>query len=143
VDWEPRHIALDSYGLIAFPVTGAERDAIIQQWQQRFFPRVFRETGEWVHRGYHWHAYTYGFEVAVKGADALAAYTARAERKLLVYFEDDALFDAYGEPSPDFSPWGQDLYVFPHDLAWTMVFTHEQEIGLGPFFALPSAHGCG
>jgi hypothetical protein len=137
VDWEPRHIALDGYGLIAFPLTRRERNAITKRWRERFFPHVFRETGRWVHLGYHWHAYSYRFEAALNGHEALAAYAARAERKLLVYFEEDALFDAYGEPSPDLSAWRDDVYLFPHDLAWTMVFTHEQTLGLGPYFALP------
>jgi len=137
MDWESRHIALDAYGLIAHPVERAERRALIEGWRQRFFPNVFRQTGKWVHLGYHRPAYSYRMEVALKKSEALAAYAARAERKLLVYFEDDELFDAYGEPSPDLSAWGQDVYVFPHDLAWTMTFNHEQGIGLGPYFALP------
>jgi len=28
-----------------------------------------------------------------------------------------------------------DVYVTPPDFAWTMAFTHEQDAGLGPYFA--------
>jgi hypothetical protein len=29
--------------------------------------------------------------------------------------------------------------VFPYDMSWTMVFTHEDILGVGPFFALPKS----
>lgn len=73
---------------------------------------------------------------ATPTSDAALA-TACAARDLLVYFEGKELFDCFGVPSPDFSDWGADLYVFPADLAWTMAFTHEQCMGLGPYFARP------
>jgi hypothetical protein len=136
VDWESSHVGLDARGLIGFPLPPAERDAIMTSWVQRFCPNVFRRTGSWIHLGIRWHAYSYGFEVALEGDAAMAAYTARAARELLVYIEGE-LFDCFGLPSPDLGDWGQDLYVFPASLAWTMVFTHEQDTGLGPYFAVP------
>jgi hypothetical protein len=108
------------------------------RWDETFCPNVHRRTGAWIHLGYRWHAYSYGFEAALTGDAALAAYAVCAARDLLVYFEDEDLFDCFGVASPDFSSFGDDLYVFPADLAWTMVFTHEQCIGLGPYFARPA-----
>jgi hypothetical protein len=139
MDWESLHAGLDAYGLIGFPLPDAERDAVLGRWERRFFPHVFQRTGAWVHLGIRWHAYSYGFEPARVGQAALEAYAARAARELLVYAEGAWLFDCYGEPSPDLGGLGRDLYLFPADLAWTMAFTHEQGLGLGPYFALPSA----
>ena len=53
-----------------------------------------------------------------------------------MHFEcDDLLFDCKGPPSPDFRPLENDIYIFPHDLSWTFVVTHEMSCGLGPYFA--------
>jgi hypothetical protein len=90
-------------------------------------------TGSWIHLGYRWHAYSYAFETALDRDAARDAYLERAASSFFVYFESaDLLFDCFGNASPLFDDWRDDLYVFPADLAWTMVFTHEQESGLGP-----------
>lgn len=31
-----------------------------------------------------------------------------------------------------------DIYVFPRSFEWSMAFTHEASLGLGPYFAWPS-----
>jgi hypothetical protein len=141
--WEARHIGLNNYGVIGFPVPAADCDEIMARWAKRFCPNVHRRTGAWIHLGIRWHAYSYGFEAALTGDAALAAYGARAARDLLVYFEGENLFDCFGVPSPDFGDWGADIYVFPANLAWTMVFTHEQSMGLGPYFARPARTAAG
>jgi len=138
VSWESSHIALDAHGVIGFPLAPEERDPILTRWLEQFCPNVHRRTGAWVHRGYRWHAYSYGYEVALEHDAAMAAYRARDQRELLVYFEAEGeLFDCFGVPSPDLGALGCDTYVFPADLAWTMIFTHEQDCGLGPYFATP------
>ena len=36
---------------------------------------------------------------------------------------------------PDFAELSDDVYIFSPDFAWTMVYTHESNWGLGPYFA--------
>jgi len=132
---------LDARGVIGHPVAHAVKRELTERWLERFCANLHRATGKWVHRGLRWHAYSYGFEHALTRDAALAAYAARAAPAVFVYFEEeDELFDCVGVPSPRFDDWHHDLYVFPADLAWTMVFTHEHAIGFGPYFAeAPSA----
>jgi hypothetical protein len=139
MSWERRHALLDSYGVIGYPLATAERDAILQAWLETYCANVHAKTGAWIHRGIRWHAYSYGFETALAGAAARDAYLAVRERDVLVYFEEDPagsgpdVFVCDGLATPPLLE-GSDIYIFPRSLAWTMVFTHEQDSGLGPYF---------
>ena len=99
------------------------------------------EFYDWIHRGFRWHAYSEGFETALEGEEALAAYLKQDLSRYLIHFEHDRLiFDCQGPPCPVLPNIGDDVYLFPHDLAWTMVFTHEDCLGQGPFFATLQQH---
>jgi hypothetical protein len=138
VSWELVHGKLDACGVIGFPLPDDEREVAKQRWLETFCPNVFGKTGRWIHLGIRWHAYSYGFEHATTGELARATYLEQQARDFLLYVEShDLLFDCFGTPSPLL--WQDDLYVFPRDLAWTMVFTHEEDAGLGPYFARPAS----
>jgi hypothetical protein len=137
--WEHLHVRLDSFGVLGHPVSSEEQRDVDRRWLEAYCGNVKRATGEWIHLGYRWHAYSYSFERALVGDAARAAYQARAVTEFYAYFEsDDLLFTCVSGPSPDMDDFGDELYLFPPSLAWTMVFTHEQGIGLGPYFAEPS-----
>ena len=43
---------------------------------------------------------------------------------------------SYGRGAlPDYRAESYDVYVWAEDLAWTMAFTHEESLGLGPYFS--------
>ena len=127
----------DDYSVEARPVVGVQFNQLNQSWLEQFCPHVWSKTGNWVYRGYRWHAYSYNYETALSGLAAFQAYAAKGAREYYMYFEcDDWLFECTGPPSPDFRPLENDVYVFPRDLSWTFVLTHEMSCGLGPYFAV-------
>jgi hypothetical protein len=131
--WEAIHAALDRVGVIGFPI---DEPALVERWLQVFFANVKRATGEWVHLGFCWHGYSYGFETALDGDDARAAYIGCGDVDLVAYFEHAALlFDCGGARAPRLETLDTDVYVFPRTLGWSMAFTHERSLGLGPYFA--------
>ena len=106
--WEPLHIRLDSYGVIGHPVTPDEQRDLAQRWLERYCRNVKQQTGAWIHLGYRWHAYSYGYEAALEGDAARAAYLARPVTSFLVYFESDGLlFTCFGTASPLFGVAGR------------------------------------
>lgn len=134
---EARQVQLrDQFGVEAQPVESSVFRSWNQRWLERFCPNVKRKTGSWIYRGYRWHAYSYEYESALRGTRAFNAYVARQATDFYLFFEfDDLMFHCTGPPSPDLRPLDDDVYVFPHDLAWTFVVTHEMSLGLGPYFA--------
>ena len=124
----------------ATPVIGAEFRRINQQLLQAFFSNVKQATGKWVHGDYRWHAYTFNHVSALSGSAAFERYREQAVVPFYIYREqDDSLYDCTSHSLPDVRSYDSDIYVFPHDMTWLFSTTHEMSIGLGPFFALPSA----
>jgi hypothetical protein len=130
-DWEGQHYWLDMHGVNGYPVPADEATTIEQRWLQAFCGEVHRRTGEWIHLGYRWHAFSYEFETALTGDAARAEHERVAVPEYLAMFEQGRVFRCFGEPTPAFE---DDLYVFPEDMKWTMCFTHEHSMGLGPYF---------
>ena len=132
--WEHVHNVLDACGVIGYPLGEEEAESAKSRWLECFASEVKAKTGQWIYRGYVWHAYTYGFATALDGQEALREYTKINANKFLVWSRDDGfVFRCFGTASPDLG--GGEYYVFPDDFAWTMIFTHEQGIGCGPYFA--------
>lgn len=105
---------------------------------ERFFQSVKRATGKWIHRGYRWHAYSFGYASALHGPAAFDAYVAQRIEPFYTFFEcDDLLLDCTATQWPDLRPLESDIYVFPHRMHWLFVTTHEMSIDLGPYFAKP------
>lgn len=126
----------DEYQIAARVVEDAQARQLNEQWLEQFCANVKRKTGKWVYRGYRWHAWSFGYESALHGARAFDAFVERRATNFYMYFErDDLLLDCSGPPSPDLRSLFDDVYVFPHDLSWTFVLTHEMSMDLGPYFA--------
>jgi hypothetical protein len=118
---------------IAFDVlTEKERWEAQQRWRECFSRGVKARTGRWTYGGRDWNAFDQGFVRSLRDTKAMRAYLSVTEREFLVICEDEAQLGlaCRGAPPPDFTTVELELYVFPIDLSWTMVFTHE-----GPFFS--------
>src|SRR5262245_5909482 len=110
-----------------------------KKWLETFAQSVKKQTGEWVYRGYKWHAFSYEYVTAKSGEEAIRLYRAEKAEKYLILPENKG--NAYlcdGMELPDVTSFGRDdYYVFPIDFKWTMVFTHEQP-ELGPYYVRAS-----
>ena len=106
-----------------------------QRWLETFARPVKDKTGHWIHLGYKWHTFSYKFVPAASRESAIEAYSREMPSKFIVLSEDegDPSFICENMPLPDLTEIGEDLYVFPDDYLWTMVFTHEHPL-LGPYF---------
>ncbi|MEM7456349.1 MAG: DUF4275 family protein [Planctomycetota bacterium] len=122
----------------ASAVTGAEFRSVNSRLLGSFYANVERSTGKWVYNVYRWHAYTYRFEQAIVGPEAFERFHQQTVMPFYIYREtDDSLFDCNARSWPDVRVFEDDVYVFPHDMAWLFITTHEASRGIGPFFALP------
>jgi hypothetical protein len=128
---------LSTQGLVGQPLSAEETEQLQERWRRVYAAAVKRQTGEWVHLGYDWHAFSYGFTAAEQGAAAIEAY--RRQRPgsvwLIPMWAKGPASPAWvctGEIAPDLT--GLDVAVVPADLSWTMAFTHEDG-WIGPFFS--------
>lgn len=135
--WDDYQRALDLTGGEAEPLPEAERRALLQEWRQAFAAGLYAATGRWRPPNYEWHVFSFGYARALKGEKAAAAYAAERPEAVVVCPESAALpaFRLSGGALPNFRAVVDDVYVWPADLAWTMAFTHEESMGLGPFFS--------
>ncbi|RGP55187.1 DUF4275 family protein [Pseudomonas abyssi] len=105
-----------------------ESKAIERAWLE-----VFCRNGLGLNtKAYKWHIFSGGGYPALQGRAALQAYASHLAARYILLPND-------GEPAmlTDLRPdnlTGQDVYVFPENMAWTMAFTHEDGL-LGPYFA--------
>ena len=115
-------------------LTIEETSALRDSWRRVYARPLGRATGVW-HRGkYDWHVFSHRDTFALEREAARAAYHAQACKVLLV-ITDDKRRPGYRVVSAEpVVPDEADAYVFPPDLAWTMVFTHEDG-WLGPYFS--------
>ena len=115
-----------------------------EAWREIYSKQVKVETGKWVYRRRDWHSFSYGFTKALAGSRAETAYNAEAAEEfiLLVSNVDSFGYSCNGRiliPVADLKLLRQqssqpiDFYVFPPDLRWTLVVTHEADCG--PYFA--------
>ena len=116
-------------------LTEQETDEFRIAWRRCFArkldPKLSAESG----KGFDWHTFSYNKTPHLAGDDARNAYRAKgAERELIVLPHSGEGSGFRTTDLPDFSGKSLDVYIFPEDLSWTMVFTHEDG-WLGPYFA--------
>ena len=113
-----------------------ERGAALQAWRAVYAAAYYAATGKWRKGPFDWHVFSFGYTRAVHGPRAVAVYEAQPVVPFLVVPEDGRwpAFRCDGAGWPDFGPPGLDVYVWPADLSWTMAFTHEAGIDIGPYF---------
>lgn len=115
-------------------VLGPEEAAL---WRNRWREVFAAGAPDRLTRRFLWHSLSSGHYPALAKAEARASYESQeaAEYIVLCNEQNRAVVTAV---RPVGSGW-DDAYVFPPNLAWTMVFTHEDGID-GPFFARHSRH---
>jgi len=128
---------LEETGTELKPLNQQEQWKLKQKWRENYSQGVKERTGKWIHNGFDWHAFSYGFATASSGEKAFAEYRAVCAKDFFVVPEDfsgQIGYRCYGISLPDLSSLGDDLYVFPPSMEWTMAFTHEGP-DIGPYFA--------
>jgi hypothetical protein len=71
------------------------------------------------------------------GARALDLYANEAPGAFVAWPENGTIpmYRCAGGKPPDLSALETDICIFPPDLSWTMAFTHELSMHLGPYFS--------
>lgn len=114
-----------------------ERRNLLQDWREVYAAGLHLQKGRWKHGPYEWHVFSFEYAHALRGERALEAYEAEQPSAVIVCPEGPIKLDAvrlWDGELPDFRAEHDDVLVWPEDLAWTMAFTHEQSMGLGPYF---------
>ena len=115
-----------------------ERLQWMQRWREVYARPVHEATGSWRIEQYDWHAFSYSYTRALNGEKAVLAYEDERPKVLLVCPEEEqlpAVRIRIAKRKPSFRQEFGDVYVFPEDLSWTMAFTHEESMELGPYFS--------
>ncbi len=112
-----------------------EREELVRRWLGTFAKNVKEETGSWIHNRFKWHGFSWKYEKAIEGENALREYQNQWPAPYVIFDEEETWsYRCTSEKYPDFSAFGADIYVAHHNMKWTMVFTHEQPHD-GPYFA--------
>lgn len=118
-------------------LTATQTQSWQQRWRETFARPLKKATGQWTHRGFDWHVFSYEYVFSLTGDEARNAYRATRERSLVVVpnLDDSGVgcVIRFEEP-PNLEGRVDDLYLFPESLEWTMVFTHEDG-WCGPYFS--------
>ena len=128
---------LGATGASVTELTHARRWRLEQAWREVFARATFLRTGKWRIPNLEWHVFSYGDTPCEAGAKAYELFQLETPTAFCVWPEDQHLpiFLCTGGSHLPLSALQDDIYVFSEDLAWTMVFTHEFSMGLGPYFA--------
>ncbi|MCP3138968.1 DUF4275 family protein [Pyxidicoccus xibeiensis] len=118
-------------------VSRRERWRLMQEWRSVYASSLHAATGKWKHGQFEWHVFSFKYAHALSGTKAQHAYSLEQPGEVLVIPESEALPALRLEAHllPDFISLRNEIHVFPPDLSWTMSFTHEMSIGLGPYFS--------
>jgi hypothetical protein len=110
---------------------------MIQDWRESYAVGLHAATGRWKHGKYEWHLFSFGYALALNGAQAAQTYSEQRAESVIICPEENRLPAArlIGGELPDFFWKYEDVYVWPGDLSWFMAFTHEAGSGLGPYFS--------
>ncbi len=94
-------------------------------------------TGKWILLGFDWHVFSYHHARALARMKASLTYARLTPPpRFIICPHDERLpaFEVICGSLPDFTNSGQDIYVWPDGLDWTMAFTHEDG-WFGPYFS--------
>jgi hypothetical protein len=119
------------------PISRRASADLLRGWRQVYAAGLFAATGRWSRGGLEWHVFSFGHARALCGEPAIQAYEAERPPSVIVYPQSRRLpaVRLIGGAQPNFRPVHADVLVWPEDLAWTLAFTHEESLGLGPYFS--------
>ena len=114
-----------------------QRGVVLQQWREVFAAPYYQVSGKWKLDGFEWHVFSFNHTPAITGDEAINSYKTSVRTRFFVVPEDPRL-EAYSCESGEWPSFRQtlcDIYVWPQNLSWTVAFTHEESLGLGPYFS--------
>ena len=135
---EEYHAALKRCGGSQEVLERKERSLWMQRWREVYARAVHAATGSWKLGQFDWHVFSHPYARSLNGQEAMRAYEEERPKVLLIcpeYEEFPAVRLRVGKRKPSFRQENGDVYVFPEDLSWTVAFTHEESLGLGPYFS--------
>lgn len=129
----------------AIDVRREEHTPVIEKWRRTFSSGLHKATGEWRHRGYDWHVFSFGYAKAATGEAAVEQYEHLVKPKGYVFTHTvKDPFCCFTNRAPSYAdivrtlgmfPYLADIYVVDRAFKWTFVVTHETSSGIGPFFS--------
>jgi len=128
---------LGTSGAVKEVLSASARAEALRAWRETYAAGLHAARGVWKYRGFDWHVFSYEHARARNGDSAMAAYMGETISTILVCPEDGRLpaVRLACRSLPDFRGVRADVIVWPEDLSWTMAFTHEESLGLGPYFS--------
>jgi len=113
-----------------------EKQQLQQQWRAVFAFSLNAQPGRRTPDRRDWHVFSSKQSVCRNGTTALNLYVRAKPADFFIIPEVEELpgLRCTSMALPDLSSLRLDLYVFPPDFAWTMVFTHESP-WRGPYFS--------
>lgn len=110
-------------------------EKLIEQWLSTFSKNVTRKQKRDCRMDqYPWHLFSFNVVPSLLGEAALKKYASKKDEEFYVIdlVGGDGI-RCLSDLKPDFGPARSEIYVFPEDLSWTMVFTHEYG-WFGPYY---------
>ena len=118
-----------------------ECSALLQSWREVYAAGMFAATGRWSMGGLEWHVFSFEHAKALCGEPALAAYREELPEEVILFPQTSRELPVVrlsAERLPELRALSArclDVLVWPEDRSWTMAFTHEESLGLGPYFS--------
>jgi hypothetical protein len=125
-------------GAVAYAlVPQAERCRIEQGWREVYARNTHARTGKWRLSEFEWHVFSFGDAPHVAGGKAVELFGAESPPEWVVWPQasNAPMYRVSSGSHLALLSLADDVYVFPPDFSWTMAFTHEYRLGLGPYFA--------
>jgi hypothetical protein len=134
---EPLETLLSDAGVTFMPVHRSERWRLEQAWREVYARNTHARTGRWQIPEFEWHVFSYGDSPHKSGAKAVELYRLESPSEWYAWSQPPnvPLYYCTGGSHLALLPLATDVYVFPPDLSWTMAFTHEYSMNLGPYFS--------
>jgi Domain of unknown function (DUF4275) len=130
---DPLEGVLERHAVTFQQIAAAEVPRLQKKWRESFAHKVMEKTGEAVHLGFDWHAFSYEFAYALYGDAAVEAYRSESAPRFfaLPNLGTGNAYKCEAARLPDLRGSLRDVYIVAPDYSWTMVFTHEE---MGPYF---------
>ncbi len=117
-----------------------ESFSIRQAWREIYSMDLKNQTGKWKLPDFEWHTFSGGYSKCKNGAKSEEYYRNQVEKNFFVMFEESErllVLEIVNGQLPQLNDLrGNDIYIYPKDMNWTMAFTHEESMGLGPYFSM-------
>lgn len=118
-------------------------NTIRQMWRENFSRTVKEKTGKWAVKEVDWYAFSDNYTSCFKGVKAEEIFRNIQVDEYYCLFVNYSVLGFYCKGGllteiKNYLDQFQgviDIYIIDKDFNWTMVYTHEESMGLGPYFA--------